>query len=145
MSTAGHRHLRRGGPEQEDASILKLGEEFDKSQCLYISEVRILLEAQEESKESGKESRPITNVMSKTLEHVQAFGRFNNREPVIEVRQLLGKNPELSQFEIAQLANLCCEDAEEAKALIPSLANKMEDEKLQELLNQMITIRKFQG
>ncbi|ORZ19057.1 HRDC-like protein [Absidia repens] len=140
-SATGHRHLRRGGPEQEDASILKLGEEFENSQCLYISEVRILLEAQSEA----KETRSSTNVMTKTLEHVQSFGRFNNREPVVEVRKLLGRNTELSQFEIAQLANLCCEDAEEAKALIPSLANKLEDEKLQELLNQMITIRKFQG
>jgi DNA-directed RNA polymerase II subunit RPB4 len=25
----------------------------------------------------------------------------------------------IAQFEVAQLANLCCEDAEEAKALIP--------------------------
>lgn len=25
----------------------------------------------------------------------------------------------LAQFEVAQLANLCCEDAEEAKALVP--------------------------
>jgi DNA-directed RNA polymerase II subunit RPB4 len=25
----------------------------------------------------------------------------------------------MAQFEVAQIANLCCEDAEEAKALIP--------------------------
>jgi DNA-directed RNA polymerase II subunit RPB4 len=29
----------------------------------------------------------------------------------------MGKN--LTQFEVAQMANLCCEEAEEAKALIP--------------------------
>lgn len=33
-------------------------------------------------------------------------------------KRLLGKD-DLAQFEVAQLANLCCEDAEEAKALIP--------------------------
>lgn len=32
--------------------------------------------------------------------------------------RVLGKE-NLSQFEVAQIANLCCEDAEEAKALIP--------------------------
>jgi DNA-directed RNA polymerase II subunit RPB4 len=33
--------------------------------------------------------------------------------------RLLAKDSNLSQFEIAQLANLCCDDSEEAKALIP--------------------------
>lgn len=80
MANAGHRHLRRGGPELEDASILQLGEgketvgnhsrlltlahfflsvhlEFENSQCLYISEVRILLEAQSEAKETRSTSK----------------------------------------------------------------------------------------
>lgn len=34
--------------------------EFNNAQCLYISEVRILLEAQQDSKESGTENRPTT-------------------------------------------------------------------------------------
>lgn len=34
-----------------------------------------------------------------------------------EKRVLLKEN--MAQFEVAQIANLCCEDAEEAKALIP--------------------------
>lgn len=78
-------------------------------------------------------------------------------------KRLLGKD-DLAQFEVAQLANLCCEDAEEAKALIPryiyalfmikkeysyrndfSLAHKVDDDKVQELLNEMLTIKKFQG
>ncbi|KAI8069723.1 HRDC-like protein [Gongronella butleri] len=114
-----HRHIRRGGTEQEDASILRLGEEFDNAQCLYTSEVRILLEAQVDSKDGDRENRPTSEGMAKILDHVRTFGRFSNRESVMEVRKLLTSNPELSQFEIAQLANLCCEDAEEAKALIP--------------------------
>ncbi|KAI9023530.1 HRDC-like protein [Phycomyces nitens] len=138
------RHLLRGGPEQEDATTLKLGEEFANAQCLYISEVRILLEAHVDSKENGSVTRQTTNVMQKTLEYVRAFSRFSNRDSVREVRQLLGKD-DLAPFEMSQLANLCCEDAEEAKALIPSLANKVEDDQLQEMLNQMLTIKKFQG
>ncbi|ORX57555.1 hypothetical protein DM01DRAFT_1229375 [Hesseltinella vesiculosa] len=139
------RHMRRGGAEQEDASILKLGEEFENVQCLNTSELRILLEAQIDSKESGRENRPTTDAMTKISDHVRTFGRFTNQDSVMEVRKLLESNAELTQFEIAQLANLCCEEAEEAKALIPSLANKMEDEKLQEMLSQIITIKKFQG
>lgn len=37
--------------------------------------------------------------------------------PVKKKRVLLKEN--MAQFEVAQIANLCCEDAEEAKALIP--------------------------
>ncbi|RCH89148.1 RNA polymerase B [Rhizopus stolonifer] len=134
----------RGGTEQEDASILKLGDEFENAQCLYISEVRIILEAQQDSKDNGTDNRATTSVMSKTLDYVRAFSRFSNIESVREVRQVLGKE-NLSQFEVAQIANLCCEDAEEAKALIPSLENKVEAPELQEMLSQMLTIKKFQG
>ncbi|KAI7853015.1 HRDC-like protein [Circinella umbellata] len=115
---SGQRHLRRGALEHEDAATLALGEEFVNSQCLYISEVRILLEAQQDSKETGNENRPTTSITTKTLDYVRTFSRFTNRDSVREIRQLLGKD-DLAQFEVAQLANLCCEDAEEAKALIP--------------------------
>ncbi|KAI8362733.1 HRDC-like protein [Choanephora cucurbitarum] len=138
------RHMIRGGTDQEDASILKLGDEFENAQCLYISEVRIILEAQQDSKDNGTDNRATTSVMSKTLDYVRAFSRFSNIESVREVRQVLGKE-NLSQFEVAQIANLCCEDAEEAKALIPSLENKVEAPELQEMLSQMLTIKKFQG
>ncbi|KAG2222629.1 hypothetical protein INT45_008293 [Circinella minor] len=141
---SGQRHLRRGALEHEDAATLALGEEFVNSQCLYISEVRILLEAQQDSKETGNENRPTTSITTKTLDYVRTFSRFTNRDSVREIRQLLGKD-DLAQFEVAQLANLCCEDAEEAKALIPSLGQKIDDEKVQELLNEMLTIKKFQG
>ncbi|KAG2183222.1 hypothetical protein INT43_006226 [Umbelopsis isabellina] len=128
--------------------------EFQTAHCLFISELRILLEAQRESKERNAENRPQTNVLQKTMNYVQSFSRFTNMESVREVRSLL-KESELSHFEIAQLANLCCDDAEEAKALIPrntnklvmehSLHNKIDDDRLQELMNQMLTIKKFQG
>ncbi|ORY99899.1 HRDC-like protein [Syncephalastrum racemosum] len=144
MSPNKTRHLRRGAQDHEDATTLNLGEEFQNTQCLFISEVRILLEAQEDSKLEGTEKRPTTNITSKALDYVRTFTRFTNRDSVREVRQLLGKK-DMSQFEAAQLANLVCEDAEEAKALVPSLTNKISDERVQELLAEMLTIKKFQG
>ncbi|KAI9322300.1 HRDC-like protein [Dichotomocladium elegans] len=123
--TTGRRHLRRGALGNEDAATLSLGEEFQNAQCLYTSEVKILLEAQQDSKESATENRPTTSITTKTLEYVRMFSRFTNRDSVREVRQLLGKD-DMAQFEIAQLANLCCEDAEEAKALIPRQASMSE-------------------
>ena len=37
----------------------------------------------------------------------------------------------------AQIGSLCCETAEEAKTLIPSIQNKISDEDLQDLLDEM--------
>lgn len=62
------------------------------------------------------------------------------------VRRLLfdtGKN-RLAEFEMAQLANLCPETAEEAKTLIPSMATKIEDDVLQALLDQLGESRRLQ-
>ncbi|KAL1930718.1 hypothetical protein VTP01DRAFT_10880 [Rhizomucor pusillus] len=141
-----HRRLRRGATEIEDAATLNLGEDFENTQCLFISEVRILMEVQEESKERGTDNRPTTSITSKTLDYVRMFSRFSNRDSVNEIRSLLSRESNtVAQFEAAQLANLVCEDAEEAKALVPSLAQKMDDEKLERLLHEMLTIRKFQG
>ena len=50
----------------------------------------------------------------------------------------------LHRFELAALANLCPETAEEAKALVPSLEGRFEDDELQEVLNDIQTKRSFQ-
>jgi len=72
----------------------------------------------------------------------------------------LRREPALTQFETAQIANLCPADAEEAKSVIPrylisvrcfffltciyaSLV-KIDDDKLQALLDEIQTMRKFQ-
>ena len=41
------------------------------------------------------------------------------------------------------LGSLCCETAEEAKTLIPSLTNKISDQDLQELLDDITKLRNF--
>lgn len=48
-------------------------------------------------------------------------------------------------FEIAQLGSLGCDDADEAKTLIPSLANKRTDEELQDLLDHVSLELAFYG
>lgn len=39
------------------------------------------------------------------------------------------------------LGSLCCDSAEEAKTLIPSIANKIDDDVLQDLLDQMAKLQ----
>lgn len=58
--------------------------------------------------------------------------------------RLLKSIPQLRPFERGQLGTLCCEDAEEAKTLIPSLADRVDDTRLQQLLDELSSLRKFQ-
>lgn len=41
------------------------------------------------------------------------------------------------------VGSLCCDNAEEAKSLIPSIANKISDDALQELLDELTKLRNF--
>lgn len=50
----------------------------------------------------------------------------------------------LHKFEVASLANLCPEAAEEAKALLPSLEGRFEDEELRIMLDDIQTKRSLQ-
>jgi len=60
------------------------------------------------------------------------------------VYRTLRREPALTQFETAQIANLCPADADEAKSIVPSLV-KIDDDRLQALLDEIQTMRKFQS
>lgn len=49
---------------------------------------------------------------------------------------------QLTQFEMAQLANLCITEVDEAKALIPTLSTR-DDALLDSLLQELDNIRRF--
>ncbi|KAI7834017.1 HRDC-like protein [Kickxella alabastrina] len=127
--------------ETLDAARLELGDDFQEAECLLISEVRVLLEAQYDAK---KEDKNLKEVYTKTLEYVQKFSRYTNRDTIKEVRALL-KPTELEAFECAQLGNLCCSEWEEAKSLVPSIGSKISDDDLDSLLKQMDSLKKYQG
>jgi DNA-directed RNA polymerase II subunit RPB4 len=57
---------------------------------------------------------------------------------------LVQSNNQLHKYEVAALANLCPENYEEAKSLIPSLNNKIDDDDLQKILDDIQTKRSFQ-
>lgn len=168
--------------DEENAAVLKLGQEFQLHQltntgeteqliALNTSEARLLIRAalrerknkgrnqmefdENEDEENDKEDE-ISNldlagpnsseIIQKTLNYLASFARFKNSSSTETVEKLLSdfstsiKEP-LHPFELAQLGNLECDDAEEAKSLIPSLANKVSDSQLQNLLNEL---RKYQ-
>ncbi|GAA5907426.1 DNA-directed RNA polymerase II subunit RPB4 [Sporobolomyces salmoneus] len=127
-------------PEDEDASQLKFGPEFEQrsvqEKTLTISEVKVILDT------IDQEKQPDNAVFKKTQDYVDTFARFPNPEVADAVRTSLPEE-QLKFYEIAQLINLCPADAEEAKALIPSI--KLDDEVLQGYLNDLAMIRKNQA
>ena len=105
----------------------------------------------------------------KTEDYLDVFARFKRKENVAMVEKILGDAP-LERFERSQLgttlsysgraprelggacdkglanesaATLCCESAEEAKTLIPSLQAKMTDDELQRVLDDIAKLRNF--
>jgi DNA-directed RNA polymerase II subunit RPB4 len=158
--------------EEEDASQLKLGPEFDIKQIthegletplitLNLSEARLLINATlkqrrkqasgvgvagfeggDELENNDDEEEDFANsneVLRKTQEYLSIFARFRSEQTVSAVEHLLksSDNADLHPFEIAQLGSLTCDEAEEAKTLIASLANKKSDEELQILLDHV--------
>jgi len=85
----------------------------------------------------------ILRTLIKTQDYLDIFARFKQPETITAVEQMLTSHLELELFERSQLGSLCCESAEEAKTLIPSLVNKISDVDLQDLLDEITKLRNF--
>lgn len=126
--------------EEEDAAILKFPKEFESAETLTISEVLKILENRKEQSDKSDSNIKLNEVFVKTLEHCKTFNRFgDNKEKIHAVRRIL-QTKKLHKFELAQLANLCPDSAEEARTFIPSLENNFQDEELTEILNAMCSL-----
>lgn len=126
--------------EEEDAAILKFPKEFDNAETLTISEVLKILENRKEQAEKSDSGMKLNEVFEKTLEHCKTVNRLgDNKEKIHAVRRILSTK-KFHKFELAQLANLCPENAEEARTFIPSLENNFQDEELTEILNAMFSL-----
>lgn len=115
------RHSTQANVE-EDAAKGEFGPEFNDVPCLLNSEVFALLDNQKQQKlanitDPAQAERMFTNVFNKTHKCTKIFNRYKNSEMIREVRSCFSDN--LNEFEMAQLANLCPESAEEAKVLVP--------------------------
>ncbi|KAK6203170.1 HRDC-like protein [Scheffersomyces amazonensis] len=161
--------LLKLGPEFQLTQITNAGEE-EQLIALNLSESRLLIRAALKERKRSKGDRKYDNddddenekedeisnmelagpnsseIMRKTLNYLTNFARFKNQSSADTVEKLLTDfslqaSEPLHPFEIAQLGTLECEDAEEAKSLIPSLVNKVSDVQLQSLLTEL---RKYQ-
>uniref|UniRef100_A0A1Q3FD64 DNA-directed RNA polymerase II subunit RPB4 n=1 Tax=Culex tarsalis TaxID=7177 RepID=A0A1Q3FD64_CULTA len=128
---------------EEDAADLQFPKEFENAETLLISEVHMLLEHRKNQNESSEEEQEFSDVFLKTYNYTGLFRKFKNKETIASVRSLL-MSKKLHKFELAALGNLCPEAPEEAKALIPSLEGRFEDEELRQILDDIGTKRSLQ-
>ncbi|CAG8541252.1 5753_t:CDS:2 [Paraglomus occultum] len=127
-------------PDEEDATKLKFGEDFeDVVEVLFISEAYLIMD-----KTKSQQNNTNTDVYRKTWEYVRKFGKFNNEDAVKDLRTTLVKH-NLHKYELAQLVNLCPEELDEAKSLVPSLARRFEDDEIRQMLEEIATLKKYQA
>ncbi|KAF5023574.1 hypothetical protein F66182_4332 [Fusarium sp. NRRL 66182] len=144
-------------PGNEEAStVLNLGE-FQDVDTLTLSEAALVLNALHAKRKNDRRNINNTEMLNSTLTYLDNFARFTQKENVEAVERLLSAHKNLAKFERAQLGmmatarnlacprmlnvaplgSLCCEGYDEAKTLIPSLADKISDQDLQDLLDEI--------
>merc|ERR1712000_65632 len=123
------------GNERAEAE-LNLGE-FQGVDTLTLSEAALVLNALVAKRRNDRKNVNETEMLNTTLNYLDHFARFTQKENVEAVERLLSAQTNLEKFERAQLGSLCCEGADEAKTLIPSLQDKIEDSDLQALLEEI--------
>uniref|UniRef100_A0AC34QGK0 RNA polymerase Rpb4/RPC9 core domain-containing protein n=1 Tax=Panagrolaimus sp. JU765 TaxID=591449 RepID=A0AC34QGK0_9BILA len=132
--------------QEEDASELRFPPEFEGNNCdaLLISEVFLLLDHRRRQSEQKEDIEDISEVFVKTIDYCRRLSKYKTRDTIRSVRSIFSSLSFLHKFEIAQLINLAPENAEEAKALIPSLESKIDDEDLDNKLRDLHNKKTFQ-
>ena len=88
--------------EEEAGSVLKLGE-FENVETLTLSEASLVIHALMNRRRKDRKDRNETEILSKTLDYLDAFARFRQKENVEAVERLLSAHQELTKFERAQI------------------------------------------
>ncbi|KII63993.1 DNA-directed RNA polymerase II subunit RPB4 [Thelohanellus kitauei] len=123
----------------EDCADLIFSPEFENAETLLPSEVYFLLQRRHNEEKSGDiDQSEISEIFKTTYRYTEKFNRYKSIEEISIVRNVLSKSyTQLHQFEVALLATLRPHSADEAKKLILSLKNKMDDDEIQEILDEI--------
>ena len=129
-----------------DDLVQKLGSDFEKANVLSISEVAHLMK---KIKEEDPESRVLHQIQfEKIYQYVERFNSFKDFDVTFQVRNLLESyefpgDQKFDNLEIALLSNLCPENAEQARALIPSLGRLGADETLTKVCDELLKLKRL--
>lgn len=128
---------------EEVGTTINLGE-LQHSTTLSLSEARLILNRLLDTRRrQNPQNVHHTEVLQRTLDHVETFARHKEDHVVEQVSVLLQNVPQLENYERSKIGDLCPENAEEAKTLIPSLTNKISDADLDALLKEINNLRGF--
>lgn len=134
---------------------------------MMISEVLLMLEQRRQQQNNSNnmsglgmdeddDETTLSEAFNDTVAYCERFSKFKTKEATAAVRNLLfpkdpsnataasNPTPVLHKFEAALLANLCPQQAIEAKTLIPSLDSKLDDDECQKIVDEIQTYRSFQ-
>ena len=138
--------------EEEDATELKLGEDFNNAAALSMNEVMLVCQSKvdDDAEAGGETSTTTIRVFEKTLAYCKRYANCTNQQQAQAMRELC-TNVGLADFETAALANVLPQNAEEARTLVPSLAARGEDgddrfseDQIESLLTEMNNVRNFE-
>ncbi|KAF2836331.1 RNA polymerase II [Patellaria atrata CBS 101060] len=126
--------------DEEAAAELRLGE-FHDVPTMSLSEAHLVIKAVIDKRRAEAKPEPQGETINKMQDYLAVFARFKNQGNIHMIEQTLNSRTVLDPFERSQLGTLCCESADEAKTLIPSLTNKISDSDLQDLLDEITRLR----
>lgn len=133
--------------EEELGAEPKLGD-FENDHALSVSEARAVITAVHASRKKtgnnplgGERIHNDSQTIQQFVDYLDAFSRYKQTENLHALAGLIDSQVDLSSVEKALLGSLCCDTADEAKTLIPSLANKLNDDDLQSMLDEMTKLQ----
>ncbi|EIE20674.1 polymeras-like protein II polypeptide D [Coccomyxa subellipsoidea C-169] len=113
--------------EEENAAEGRFPSVFDSAQALTNGEVSAILAKIVAAKKQEDPAYQPNPLLAKTQEYVERFSGNKNEAVNQQIRMVLDAG-EMTGFELASVANLQPETAEEARILIPSLDATQGDE-----------------
>jgi len=138
--------------EEEDATELKFGPDFDVAQALSMNEVMLIQESKvgDDRETYGEEtSTTQTRVFEKTMAYAKRFANCTTQQQAHNMREAC-VNAGLHDFEVAMFVNIVPQNYDEAKTLVPSLMAAGEDGKMrfdehhiENLISELNNIRQF--
>jgi|TARA_B100001540_G_scaffold43153_1_gene38310 DNA-directed RNA polymerase II subunit RPB4 len=139
--------------EDEDATELRLGTDFQGAQALTMNEVMLISESKkdDDQEQFGVETITTqTRVFEKTLAYTKRFGGATSSQQATVYRDLC-TNANLHAFETATVINTMPQNYDEATTLVPSLLAKGPDghprftkEQIEALLEDLNNVRAFE-
>lgn len=127
--------------DQQNASIVD--QFFSDQKAMTISEVAIALEQYTRERTLRDPSYQPNILVAKTLEYTNTIATNKNADTVRKIRSVLAEAG-MTEHELAMVANLQLQTAEEAKKLIPTLEDRFTDDDLNKILMEVENYREFE-